>query len=84
MSTLKSAFKAYTFNKFSDVCILIGVILCFITVNDVNITVFNNQISLYVDYYITIFNTDISVIELISFFFISSAFVKSAQFGGHI
>lgn len=84
ISTLKSAFKAYTFNKFSDVCILIGVILCFITVNDVNISVFNNQISLYVDYYITIFNTDISIIELISFFFISSAFVKSAQFGGHI
>jgi NADH:ubiquinone oxidoreductase subunit 5 (subunit L)/multisubunit Na+/H+ antiporter MnhA subunit len=84
ISTLKSAFKAYTFNKFSDVCILIGVILCFLTVNDVNISVFNNQISLYVDYYITIFNTDISIIELISFFFISSAFVKSAQFGGHI
>ncbi len=84
ISTLKSAFKAYTFNKFSDVCILIGVILCFLTVNDVNISVFNNQISLYIDYYITIFNTDISIIELISFFFISSAFVKSAQFGGHI
>jgi NADH:ubiquinone oxidoreductase subunit 5 (subunit L)/multisubunit Na+/H+ antiporter MnhA subunit len=84
ISTLKSAFKAYTFNKFSDVCILIGVILCFLTVNDVNIAVFNNQISLYIDYYITIFNTDISIIELISFFFISSAFVKSAQFGGHI
>lgn len=84
VSTLKSAFKAYTFNKFSDVCILIGVILCFVTVNDVNISVFNNQISLYIDYYITIFNTDISIIELISFFFISAAFVKSAQFGGHI
>lgn len=84
ISTLKSAFKAYSFNKFSDVCILISVILCFLTVNDVNISVFNNQISLYVDYYITIFNTDISIIELISFFFISAAFVKSAQFGGHV
>jgi NADH:ubiquinone oxidoreductase subunit 5 (subunit L)/multisubunit Na+/H+ antiporter MnhA subunit len=84
ISTLKSAFKAYSFNKFSDVCILIGVILSFLTTNDVNISVFNNQISLYVDYYLTIFDTDISIIELISFFFISSAFVKSAQFGGHV
>ena len=84
ISTLKSAFKAYTFNKFSDVCILIGVILSFLTVSDVNLMVFNNQIALYNDYYLTIFNTDISIIELISFFFISSAFVKSAQFGGHI
>jgi len=84
ISTLKSAFKAYTFNKFSDVCILIGVILSFLTINDVNLMVFNNQIALYNDYYLTIFNTDISIIELISFFFISSAFVKSAQFGAHI
>lgn len=84
VSTLKSAFKAYSFNKFSDVCILIGVILSFITINDVNIMVFNNQISLYNNYYISIFDIDVSVIELISFFFISAAFVKSAQFGGHI
>lgn len=84
ISTLKSAFKAYVFNKFSDVCILIALILSFLVTNDINIMVFNNQISLYNDYYISIFDTDVSVIELISIFFITSAFIKSAQFGAHI
>jgi NADH:ubiquinone oxidoreductase subunit 5 (subunit L)/multisubunit Na+/H+ antiporter MnhA subunit len=66
------------------VCILIGVLLSFILVNDVNIMVFNNQISIYNNYYISIFETDIPIIELISFFFITAAFIKSAQFGAHI
>lgn len=68
ISTLKSAFKAYVFNKFSDVCILIGVLLSFILIQDVNLMVFNTQISLYNNYYITLFNYDISLIEMISFF----------------
>lgn len=84
ISTLKSAFKAYTFNKFSDVSILISVVLVIILMNDVNIITFNNQINLYKNYYITIINADISIVEIISFFFISAAFVKSAQFGAHI
>jgi NADH:ubiquinone oxidoreductase subunit 5 (subunit L)/multisubunit Na+/H+ antiporter MnhA subunit len=84
ISTLKSAFKAYVFNKFSDVSILIAVLLCFLITNDINIMVFNNQISLFNNYYLSFFNVDVSVIELISFFFISAAFIKSAQFGAHI
>jgi NADH:ubiquinone oxidoreductase subunit 5 (subunit L)/multisubunit Na+/H+ antiporter MnhA subunit len=84
ISTLKSAFKAYTFNKFSDVCILIAVLLSLIVVTDVNTLVFINQISLYNDFYINILGYDVSVIETISFFFIAAAFVKSAQFGAHI
>jgi NADH:ubiquinone oxidoreductase subunit 5 (subunit L)/multisubunit Na+/H+ antiporter MnhA subunit len=84
ISTLKSAFKAYAFNKFSDVCILIAVLLSLVVVTDVSIPVFINQISLYNDYYINILNYDVSVIEAISFFFIAAAFVKSAQFGAHI
>lgn len=84
ISTLKSAFKAYTFNKFSDVSILISVILIILLINDVSIITFNNQIGFYKNYYLTILNFDISIIEIISFFFISAAFVKSAQFGTHI
>lgn len=84
ISTLKSAFKAYTFNKFSDVSILISVVIVILLLNDVNIITFNNQISLYKNYYINILSIDVSVIEIISFFFISAAFVKSAQFGAHI
>lgn len=84
ISTLKSAFKAYVFNKFSDVSILIAVLLCFLITNDINIMSFNNQISLFNNYYLSFFNVDVSVVELISFFFISAAFIKSAQFGAHI
>lgn len=84
ISTLKSAFKAYTFNKFSDVSILISCLLSLLLLNDVNIVTFNSQISFYQNYYLVIFGLDISIIEIISFFFISAAFVKSAQFGTHI
>ena len=84
ISTLKSAFKAYTFNKFSDVSILISLVLIILLINDVNIITFNSQISFYKNYYITILNIDVSIVEIISFFFISAAFVKSAQFGTHI
>ena len=72
------------FNKFSDVCILIAVILSFIVVNDVNILVFNTQINNYSNYYITLANYEVSLIELIAFFFLTSAFIKSAQFGAHV
>jgi len=84
ISTLKSAFKAYTFNKFSDVSILISVILIILLINDVSVITLNSQIGFYKNYYITILNYDLSIIEIISFFFISAAFVKSAQFGTHI
>ena len=84
ISTLKSAFKAYVFNKFSDVSILIAILLCFLVSNDVNILSFNNHIAMFNNFYISFFDVDISVIELISFFFITAAFIKSAQFGAHI
>jgi len=84
VSTLKSAFKAFTFNKFSDVSLLIGILIIFFLLNDVNITTFNYQISNFNNYYIVFLNLEIPLIEIISFFLISCAFVKSAQFGFHI
>jgi NADH-quinone oxidoreductase subunit L len=84
MSTLKSAFKAFTFNKFSDVSLLLGILLIYYISGDISINNFNNQISNYNNFYINIINYEISVIEIISFFLISCAFVKSAQFGFHI
>ena len=84
MSTLKSAFKAFTFNKFSDVSLLMGILIIFFILNDVNITNFNNQISNYNNFYINIINYELPFIEIISFFLIGCAFVKSAQFGFHI
>lgn len=84
MGTLKAAFKAFLFNKFSDVSILMSCILCYLLINDFNIMVFNNQIHFYVNYYISILGFEVSYIELMSFFLLTAAFIKSAQFGTHI
>jgi NADH:ubiquinone oxidoreductase subunit 5 (subunit L)/multisubunit Na+/H+ antiporter MnhA subunit len=84
MSTLKSAFKAFTFNKFSDVSLLISILLIYYISGDINIVNFNYQISNYNNFYINMMGYEIPVIEIISFFLIGCAFVKSAQFGFHI
>jgi NADH:ubiquinone oxidoreductase subunit 5 (subunit L)/multisubunit Na+/H+ antiporter MnhA subunit len=84
VSTLKSAFKAFVFNKFSDASLLIAILLVFFLLNEVSIQSFMSQISIYNNYYIIISNFELPVIEVISFFFIICAFIKSAQFGFHI
>lgn len=84
ISTLKAAFKAFIFNKFSDVSLLIGILIIYFYTNDLNILIINNNIHFYNNYYINILNFDIPVIEITSFFFIMCAFVKSAQFGFHL
>jgi len=84
MGTLKAAFKAFVFNKFSDISILISCLLCYLLINDFSIITFNNQIHFYLNYYINIIGFDVSYIELMSFFLLAAAFIKSAQFGAHI
>jgi len=84
MSTLKSAFKAFTFNKFSDVSLLISILIIYYVLGDISIGNFNYNISYYNNFYINILNYDIPLIEITSFFLIGCAFVKSAQFGFHI
>jgi NADH:ubiquinone oxidoreductase subunit 5 (subunit L)/multisubunit Na+/H+ antiporter MnhA subunit len=84
ISSLKSAFKAYTFNKFSDLCLFLAVIYSFILINDSSIIVFNFQVIEYINYYITTPFFKIQMVELLSFLFVTAAFVKSAQFGFHI
>ena len=84
ISTLKAAFKAFVFNKFSDVSLLIAIIIIFFTLNDSNINSFLFQISYFNNYYINFINFKFNLIEVISFFFIICSFIKSAQFGFHI
>ena len=84
ISTLKAAFKAFVFNKFSDVSLLIGIFIIFFCINDINIVSFNSQISNYNNFYINILDWEFSIVEVISFFLITCSFVKSAQFGFHI
>jgi len=74
ISTLKSAFKAFTFNKFSDVSLLIAIILVFFCINDSNIIVFNNKISIFNNYYLNVCDYQISMLELTAFFFFNLCF----------
>ena len=84
VGTIKSAFKAYTFNKFSDISLLVSILLIIFITYDFNILNFNLQISNYQNKIIHFLGFDISFIEMVSFFFLISAFIKSAQFGTHI
>lgn len=84
ISTLKSAFKAFVFNKFSDASLLFAILIIFFCFGDINLLTISNQVSYYNSYYIIFLHNQISIIEIISFFLTTSAFIKSAQFGFHI
>ena len=84
ISTLKAAFKAFIFNKISDLGILIFIMLNLLLIGESNIIVLNSIFSNFIDYKINILNLNISYIEFLAFFLMLSAFIKSAQFGFHI
>ena len=84
VATLKAGFKAYVFNKFSDFFLFFAIILIFNLVYDLDIITFNTNIHLYSNYYLNFFFFKINYLELISFFLLLCAFIKSAQIGPHI
>jgi len=84
ISSLKSAFKAMSFNKFSDVSLFISITATYVLCESSNIFYINSNIQLYQNNFIAFGLGKISSLEFISFFFLSAAFVKSAQFGTHI
>ena len=84
VGTFKAAFKAFSFNKVSDLFLFFAILLIFNTMFNLDIMSFNNQIYLYEAYNIEIFYFSINLIEIISFFFLGCAFIKSAQIGAHI
>jgi NADH:ubiquinone oxidoreductase subunit 5 (subunit L)/multisubunit Na+/H+ antiporter MnhA subunit len=84
ISTLKAAFKAFLFNKISDLGILIFILLNILLIGESNILVLNSLFINFVDYKISILNNNISLIEFLAFFLMLSAFIKSAQFGFHV
>lgn len=83
MSTLKAAFKAFSFNKASDLFIFFSIILIYNLTNTLDILTFITKIHLYQQFYLNFF-INISYTDLISFFLLSAAFIKSAQIGAHI
>lgn len=84
ISTLKSAFKAFVFNKISDLGLLIFIMLNLLSFGDVNILTLNNLYFNIIDYTVNVLGIHISYLEILSFFIMLSAFIKSAQFGFHI
>lgn len=84
IATLKAAFKAFLFNKISDLGILIFIILNLLLIGEHNILVLNATFSNFIDYNVNILGFNISYPEFLAFFLMLSAFIKSAQFGFHI
>lgn len=84
VGTLKAAFKAFSFNKFSDVSLFISIICMFFVTFDLEILTILNQLHLFSLYSVSILFWDFSFLDVTSFFLLSAAFVKSAQIGAHI
>jgi len=84
VGTLKAAFKAFSFNKTSDLFLFFAILLIFNMSYNLDIATFLIQIPYYKNYIINFFFFNINLIDLISVFLLGCAFIKSAQIGAHI
>ena len=84
ISTLKAAFKAFSFNKISDFFLLVALLLIYNVTYEVDILSINNQINFFNNFKLKFLNFNINIIEIISFLFLACSFIKSAQLGPHI
>lgn len=84
VGTLKAAFKAYSFNKTSDLFLFFAILLIFNVTYNLDIASFIMQISYYKNYMVNFLFFDVNLIDLISLLFLGCAFIKSAQIGAHI
>ena len=83
VGTLKSAFKAYSFNKFSDSSMLLGLCYFYIVFGCLDFRVSElalPDLETLEDLSLFLFRP----LDLVSIFFLSAAFVKSAQLGFHV
>lgn len=82
ITTLKSAFKAFTFNKFSDICLIVGFLLIlniggfYFNTNYLHLNLINYN-------YLIILNNKINLLDFVTIILILGSFCKSAQFGFH-
>ena len=83
-ATLKSAFKAFTFNKVSDFFLFMFLIVSFSIYYTFDIIQINNSVFLYKQHMLYILNYQVSIVEILAILLIGAAFIKSAQFGGHV
>lgn len=83
-ATLKSAFKAFTFNKISDFYMFMFLVSSYSVYYTFDILSLNTQVYKYESLLIYVFGTPINFLEFLSIMLIGAAFIKSAQFGGHV
>lgn len=84
IGTLKSAFKAYSFNKLSDVFVFLSVVLAFNMFYTLDFIEICNTAHLYVQYEISFGFITVPFLDVLAFSLLGAAFIKSAQFGAHI
>ena len=84
VSTLKAAFKAFSFNKVSDFFLLFALMSLYCLTYDIDILSINNQIIFFNNFKIKFLNVNVNILEMLSFLLISCSFIKSAQVGPHI
>lgn len=82
-ATLKSAFKAFSFNKGSDFFMFMFLVSTYSTFYTFDILSINQQMYKYEYSSMYLFGTPINLIEFIGLMIIGAAFIKSAQIGGH-
>ena len=84
VGTLKSAFKAFSFNKTSDLFLFFAILLIFNMSYNLDIATFIVQIAYYKNYVVNFFFLNVNLLDLIALFLLGCAFIKSAQIGAHI
>mgnify|MGYP003884115165 FL=1 len=84
VGTLKAAFKAFSFNKTSDLFLFFAILLVFNMSYNLDIATFLIQVPYYKNYFLNFLFFNINMLDLISIFFLGCAFIKSAQIGAHI
>lgn len=84
MGTVKASFKAFTFNKISDCCMLIGAMLIYYMTQDINILHFNETVSTHMQSDLNTLQAKLPALHSLTYCFMIAAFIKSAQFGFHI
>lgn len=83
VGTLKAAFKAYSFNKFSDSAMLLGLAYFYLVFGELDL----RSTDLSAPYSAMLLDSSLSMVspvDLAAMLFVSAAFVKSAQVGFHV
>lgn len=83
-ATLKSAFKAFSFNKVSDFFLYIFIIATYNIYHTVDVQVINHLVYKNQNVFICFNGFSVNSLEFLAFMLLSASFIKSAQIGGHI